>query len=250
MTIELIDCFAGCGGVKTGEEEYALPDVLAENMKRIDIAKALVRIEPTDLDIGISLSVQQLHKMCSEHESFIPCPVVAPAVCDDIPSEKEQIENAIEKGAASVCIRPTQFSWRLEEWCSGLLFEELEKRRMPVILKKTEIDYPHIVSLAERYKNLPFIMIEVGYRDQRTIIPLLKKFPNIYVSLGWAYSPYRGIEQITEKVGAKQILFGTGWPKTEPMMAVTYLMYSKISDKEKELIGSGNIKRLIGGIEK
>ena len=59
-----------------------------------------------------------------------------------------------------------------------------------------------------------------------------------------------GIEQIIERVGPTRLLFGTGFPSAEQTAAVTYLTYANISEEKKTLIGSANMDRLIGAIQK
>ena len=100
------------------------------------------------------------------------------------------------------------------------------------------------------YPEIPFMVGGVGYRTQRTVVPLLENFINVYLSIGNPYAVHRVIENMVGKFGAERFLFGTGFPDADPMPAVTMLMYAEISDEEKALIGSGNLERLIGGIEK
>ena len=49
-------------------------------------------------------------------------------------------------------------------------------------------------------------------------------------------------------VGADRLLFGTGFPDAEGMMAITQLMYADLADEQKRLIGAGNLERLIGEV--
>jgi predicted TIM-barrel fold metal-dependent hydrolase len=55
---------------------------------------------------------------------------------------------------------------------------------------------------------------------------------------------------MTEQVGAERLLFGTGFPSSDMMPAITMLTYAEISDSDRRLIASGNLDRLIGGIRK
>jgi predicted TIM-barrel fold metal-dependent hydrolase len=49
-------------------------------------------------------------------------------------------------------------------------------------------------------------------------------------------------------VGPDRVLFGTGYPETEPMAAVTQLMYADITESDRAAIGAGNLHRLLGGV--
>ena len=84
----------------------------------------------------------------------------------------------------------------------------------------------------------------------RMLLPLMKTFANVYLAIGSDYTAHRGIEQFVATVGAKRLLFGTGFPEAESMSAVTQLMYAEISAEQKRLIGAGNLKRLISEIKR
>ena len=88
----------------------------------------------------------------------------------------------------------------------------------------------------------------MGYRSQRILLPLLTSFPNVQLSTGSNYCVHRGIEQLVGSVGPQRLLFGSGFPEVDPMMAISQLVYADISDEARRLIGSGNLERLIGGI--
>ena len=107
-----------------------------------------------------------------------------------------------------------------------------------------------LAELAGRFERLQIIYADVDYRTQRVLLPLLKRFPNVHFSIGLNYRVFGGIQQICEQVGAEQLLFGSGLPAADPMAAVTQLMYADISDEQKQQIGSGNMQRLMEGIQR
>jgi predicted TIM-barrel fold metal-dependent hydrolase len=81
-------------------------------------------------------------------------------------------------------------------------------------------------------------------------MPLLQQLPNVSLSTGSNYTFHKGIESMVSRLGAERLLFGTGMPVAEPMMAVTHLLYAQISDDDKRRIGSENLRGLIGGIQR
>ena len=94
------------------------------------------------------------------------------------------------------------------------------------------------------------LLLETGYRQYRSLAPLLAAFPHTYLVLGGGYAVHGGLEHLAATVGAERVLFGTGFPGTEPMTTVTYVMYSGLSDEQRQLVGAGNIDRLMGGIQR
>ena len=58
-----------------------------------------------------------------------------------------------------------------------------------------------------------------------------------------------GIEDVCAKFGAERILFGSSLPYGAGSAAVSMITYANISEEEKELIASGNLERLLGGVK-
>jgi len=249
MTVSLFDVQTGFGGGKPGvREEVNAEDWLAE-MARLSIDRALVRTLPAELDSDIPVSNEMLFRTCSTHKELVPCPVLVPGVGRDFPPAPEQVAAVIEKGGVAGCLRPKEDYWLAAEWASGDLFRALSDRSLPAYCVESEFGLESIAELAGNHSELPFILAETGYRSQRTLLSLLQTFGNIYLSIGNRYTVSGGIAQIVEIVGAQQLLFGTGFPDSDPMPAITMLMYAEISNEEKVLIGSQNMERLIEGVK-
>jgi hypothetical protein len=223
---------------------------LLGHMERLSISRALVRTDFEEMDGNVPLSNRMLYETCATHRSLVPCPSVLPAACGDVPSEQEQIDELIRNGGCAATARPNRDSWSIAEWCSGKLFSILEERRVPMLCRQANFEFEAIADLAKRYPALPIVLFQVGYRHQRVLVPLMKAFSNVYLAIGSPYSVHRGVESMTEQVGAERLLFGTGFPSSDMMPAITMLTYAEISDSDRRLIASGNLDRLIGGIRK
>lgn len=245
MQIELFDVQAGILGTPVGSRDIKKVTDLAEMMERFKISRALVRTASIDLEHDILYANEKLYNACKAYPNLVPCPFVAPNSGKDLPDETEQIRIAWENGARVVQICPKAHLWLLADWNSQALFESLIAQQMPVYLAASMVDYAEIAKLAEKYSELSFILAEVGYREQRILLPLLNKFKNIFLSLGNRYTLHGGIEQLVREVGAGRLLFGTGYPGSEPMAAIMQLLYADISDRDKNEIGAINLGRLI-----
>ena len=64
MDTPLFDVQAGFGGLKPGSRDVYSAAALLADMDRLQIAKALVRIAPEDLDKDVELSNQMLYDAC------------------------------------------------------------------------------------------------------------------------------------------------------------------------------------------
>lgn len=248
--IELFDAQAGFGGARPGQPWIPTVEELLGHMERLSVSRALVRTDFEEMDRNVPLSNQILYETCATHESLMACPTLLPVGCGDVPPEQEQIDGLIENGGCAATLRPNRDSWSTAEWCSGKLFSMLEERGVPILCRQSNFGFEAIADLAERYPGLPIALFQVGYRFQRVLVPLMKAFSNVYLGIGSPYSVHRGVESMAEQVGSERLLFGSGFPYSDIMPTITMLTYAQISDSDKQLIGSGNLDRLIGGIRK
>jgi uncharacterized protein len=250
MTTPLFDVQCGFGSVAPGSRDLLPAPALLAEMDRLGVARALVRMAPAALEIDIPLSNARLYADCAANPRLVPCPIVVPNGARDGNDETEQVDEAIRRGARAVVIRPRMDYWSVAPWCSGRLFEVLEERRLPVICLVADVSYDDVAALAGRYPNLPLIITAADYRSQRILLPLLEAFRSVSLSLGSNYVQQGGIEQCVATVGAQRLLFGTGFPEVDMTGAISYLSYSEIAAEEKQMIGAGNLDRLVQGVQR
>lgn len=250
MTIPLFDVQCGFGSAAPGSREILSAAELLAEMDGVSIERALTRVQPVALEIDIPWSNDHLYAACDGQARFTPCPIVAPNGARDIGSESAQVESAIRRGAGAVTIRPRMDYWSTAPWCSERLFRALETRRMPVLCSLNEVTVDEVAALAGQYAGLPLVLLNVDYRAQRIVLPLLEAFPTVYLSIGTNYIVHRGIEQCVSVVGARRLLFGTGFPDVDVTGHVSQLMYAEIDDDEKRMIGARNLDRLIQGVQR
>jgi predicted TIM-barrel fold metal-dependent hydrolase len=250
MACQLFDAQSGFGGASAGQTEIPSATELLSEMDRLKIVRALVRLVPETMDHDAVRSNEVLLAACRENSRLAPCPVVLPSGGGDLPEEAEQVAALVRRGAATVTIQPSRHHWSLAEWSSGKLFQALAARRLPVFCLERLVALEALAELAARHPQLPFILAETNYRQQRNLLALLSAFKNIHLSLGSNYTVHRGLEQLVRVVGPEQLLFGTGFPESEAAPAVTQFAYAEISAEQRTMIASGNLERLIGRIQR
>jgi predicted TIM-barrel fold metal-dependent hydrolase len=234
-------------GCAPGQAAITAEDLRAE-MRRLDIARALACITPENMEFDVPFANDMLYQACRDDPALVPCPIIMPNSGYDYQPEEAQVEEAMRQGAGAMWIRPQADYWTLAEWVCDRLFNALEAHRMPVLCLERLVPLEQVAELAQRYPRLPLIVAESNYRQQRILLPLLETFSNVYLSLGNNYIVYKGIEQFVERGMTERLLFGTGFPVSDPMNAVTQLMYAEISEEQRQLIGAGNMERLMGGM--
>jgi Amidohydrolase len=245
--IKLFDAQAGFGGGRRGQPWVPTAEELLGIMERLSVGRALVRTEFDEMDGAPIYSNQLLYETCARHKSLVPCPTALPSGHGDVPSEQEQVDELLARGAGAATLRPDRDGWSTAEWCAGKLLCLLEERRIPVLCRHSELGVDAVASLAGRHPQLPIVMFQLGYRTQRMVVPLMEAFPNVYLAVGSPWSVHLGLESMCARIGAERLLFGSGFPYAEPMATVTMLTYSELDEAGKQLIGSGNLDRLIGG---
>jgi len=248
MTVRLIDVQAGFGGAAPGRRETVSAGELAASLGALRIERALARIEPETLETDVELSNRKLADAAAAHRELIPCPVIVPATGGDLPPEPEQVDAFVRQGAWAATIRPAADGWVIADWLSDPLFRAMEARALPLLCLEPLVPLDKVAEIAGRFPRLPLILAKVGYRAQRILLPLLERFPNIRLSTGNNNTAHFGIEQVVERVGPERLLFGTGFPVSEPMAAVTQLAYALVPDEARAMIGALNLERLAEGI--
>lgn len=248
--LRLIDAQCGFGGAVPGQAKITTAAELVAEMDRLTIAQALVRITPEALDSDPWRSNERLYAACAEHPGrLLPCPVMMPNGARDAGPEEEQLDAHLRRGARAVCLRPQPDSWILAPWASGPLFAALAARLVPAIcLAQNGFSLEAVAELAGRHPDLPVVFSVDSYRTLRTLLPLLRTFPNAQLLIGPLYTYHAGLEQLVVEVGPERLLFGSGFPVAEAMAAVTQLTYADLPAAARRRIGAENLERLLRGV--
>lgn len=248
MTLRLIDVQAGFGGATPGQRDSFDAPALAAALAQVRIERALTRLTPEQFETDVERSNDRLFAAAAAHPPFIPCPVIVPATAGDLPSEPDQADAFIRRGARAVTIRPAADAWIVADWLSDPLFRALEERRLPLFVLESLVPAEKVAAIAGRFPALPVILAGVGYRSQRILMPLLDRFPNVRLSTGSNFCVHAGIDQAVSRFGPGRLLFGTGLPAAEPMAAIAQLAYAEIPDEARARIGALNFESLAEAI--
>ncbi len=102
--------------------------------------------------------------------------------------------------------------------------------------------------MVKAHPNLPFVMAHPGEKKRfMAALDVMKQCDNFYLDLsGGNIFRYGMLAEGVRTVGAERFLFGTDYPICTPPAYVSAVEYEPITDADKELIFSGNAKRLLG----
>jgi hypothetical protein len=142
-----------------------------------------------------------------------------------------------------------QSNFSLARWCVGDLLDYLQQLEVVSLIASADIGWDDVVALLENFPRLPLVVLETGYRADRYLFPLLKRFPTLHFDSS-TYLAHRQLEAFVESHGPDRILFGTRLPLYTPAASLGVLASSRISDAERLAIAGGNLRRLLGASQK
>ncbi len=126
------------------------------------------------------------------------------------------------------------------------ILDEIEKYGMVVSLHT--INLQQMSKMAEAHRNVNFVFAHPGEKASVSEhIEIMKRLDNVYLDLsGTGLFRYGLVRYLVDSVGVERILFGTDYPICNLPMYIGAVLGEKLSDRERELIFSGNAKRLLG----
>jgi len=138
----------------------------------------------------------------------------------------------------------TQHNFSLAGWSAGGMFDYLQQHSVVTLITLADIGWPSLTSLLENFPRLPLVLLETGYRADRYLFPLLKRFPLLHFDSA-TYLAHRQLEAFVESLGAERLLFGTRLPLYTPASSLGVLSSARISDAARLAVAGGNLRRLL-----
>ncbi len=102
-------------------------------------------------------------------------------------------------------------------------------------------------ALCAAFPKMNFIVAHPGEHDSfMQNLSRMERYPNAYLDIsGTGLFRYGMLRCGVDRVGAERFLFGTDYPICNPAMQVAGVEYERLTDAQRELIFSGNFKRLL-----
>lgn len=184
---------------------------------------------------------------------LLPVWTALPHHTGEFPPPDEFVEEAASSGVRLARMFPSSelsgHRFALRSWVTGDLLSALEKARMPLLLdftifRRGEPPWDDIAGVCADHPRLPVILVEVQGRNNRTLYPLLERFPELRVQTG-GFNVHAGLEDVCARFGAERLVFGSNHPFSSLGAARLHLERALISDGERRLIASGNLRSLL-----
>lgn len=180
------------------------------------------------------------------------CWVILPPHTGEMPAPCELVDEVKAHDVCAVRIFPRRIG-PLREFTFGELLEALAQCQIPLIVDYElghwgshlgEIDWVGLRWALDSYPNVPFILPRIGQGVDRLLLPLMERYPNLYIEISY-YLGHSGLKRLINVIGPEHLLFGTGMPIYAPGPAITLVAYSGLDEEAKRLIGAENLRRLL-----
>lgn len=166
-----------------------------------------------------------------------------------IPGEGTPLERLKKLRPSAVRIFPGEQLYPFDAFYVEEILDVCQQLHLPLI-----VDCPYdnfflsrLPDVCKAYPDVPIILIRFMYNRSRIYMPILRKLPNVYLDMS-IHIDMGGMEEVVERFGSTNLLFGSGLPTYEPSGALGLLIYAQISDADRANIASSNFLRLEGGI--
>ncbi len=188
-----------------------------------------------------------------ERRRLHPVGVVLPPHTGELPEPETLVRELLAGGTRMARIFPSAdmggHRFSLAPWCSGELLTALERARMPLavdftLFRRGEPPWREVYDLAESHPDLPVILMDIQGRNNRTLYPLLKRFPNLLVQTA-GFNVHHGLEDLCERFGAHRAVFGSGYPVQSLGGARLQLDRADLPEADRALIAGGTLTGLL-----
>lgn len=242
--MRVVDIGAMIGPWPLQKLEFETAAGLVEKMDHYGIDEAYAyssyaaRVSPLD---GNYMLMEQLQ---GYEDRIHPCWVVVPTW--DLETGGSLEEELKKYRVRLVRLLPSDHSFSPEPWVCGDLYEMLQRNGIPVLLNQTDVTAGQIHAICSAYPDLPVILTQCEYTQNRNIYKLLELHPNFYLEIA-TYYIYDGLEDVARKFGAERMIFGSRMPFQEGAAALGMTLLADLTQEEKALILAGNADRLVKG---
>ena len=130
-------------------------------------------------------------------------------------------------------------------WCSGELMEYLQDAGVLAVISRPEIEWDALASLLQNFPRLKLLLLDIGYRSDRYLFPLLQQHSQLYFDTSM-YFGHRQLESFLETHGPDRIVFGSRLPLYTPGAALMVLGTARIGDEVRLKVAGETLRRILG----
>lgn len=250
--MKFFDCNASFGTPMVPPIRYAeTAQELLKEMDHYGIAEALVyHVRQCDDSpaVGNSILLDEVEGIDRLHGTL----AILPTQTGELGTIESIIGLMRMKNIRALRAFPAEHKYSMSRTALGDFYDIMTERKIPLIVNIGESSGVSGWHLIERIlsdvPDLTLIVTEQGcWGQDRLFRPLIERYPNLYLDIS-RYELDGGIRDFVGKYGADRLLFGTAFPAWNPGGPVLMLTQADIANKEREMIASGNLERILGRV--
>lgn len=238
-----VNCMVGKSGTPRPDWPASATETV-EALTRVGIDRALVgdytseQYDPVD-------GAAYLEREVRRHPEVLEgCPAAVPHWAGDAAEPKALLDDYLARGWRAFRIYPKTHYFLFHPLVVGPLLEEAQARRFTVLINRSEFGWPELIDVLDSFSRLKVVVRGEGYRDIRTIIPMLERFGELRFDTSWMQQ-FMLYETMVGRLGSRPLVFGSRFPMFEPGAALTPILRADIPDDDRERILGGNLTEML-----
>ncbi len=221
---------------------------LIEDGQKCGVTKYVVHSVATTAHQVRSIN-EFIKREMDEHQEFIGFMTLHPDL--SLEEIKEEIDWCVKNGFKGVKLHPDFQKFYVDEERAENIFKSVgDKLCILIHMGDDRYDFSkpeRLVKMAKKYPNVNFIGAHFGGYRCWDDAPLYKGLENVYFDTSSSLpfiTPEKACELI-RLLGVERFLFGTDFPMWDTANEMERFNKIKLSETERKLILSGNIKKLL-----
>ncbi len=181
----------------------------------------------------------------------------------------EHLENYIKLGAKGIKLHPMAQGFDVRDERLDSLLKTCNEKHFTILIHCGRVsnarlnefsDFECILPVIQKYPELPIILAHMADGNVERCLEVSKKYNNVYFDTSIVITGYPEIMDVNEpswpddkevisiinEIGAEKVVFGSDFPWGSPIHDLVRIMNFNLDNSQKELIFSGNAKRLFG----
>lgn len=219
---------------------------LLRQMERFRISEALVchthswQSDPVEGNITLAACI-------ADYPRLRPVLVLTPLLDQEFGGTAALARLVREHRFAAIRLFPKDQHFTLLPFNVGKIFDFAQQMGLPVMVDSEQLDgqYGALYDLLRLFPKVPVILINPHYRTFRVLYDLFAQCPNLYGDMT-TFKGFDAVEHFVSQFGSERLLFATNMPFVEGSLNVGRLLYSDISDMDRENLAFRNAQRLFG----
>ncbi len=247
LVLDLFDanCALGMVSRPSPAGAFLTADSLIEHQAGFGISRALV-YHSLALEEHATVGNELLIDAVKDFNELIPSWIALPHHTGEFPKPEAFVADLRAAHVPAVRIMPDQHNYLVDDWMMDDLFAALAGNT-PLfwhIEKLDTLTARDLYRVSGDHPSLQIVVCDVDKSINRTITPLMRARPNLWIETG-GYRTHRGIEFLSTAVGSDHLVFGSKLPWQAVGPPHAELVYADIDTNTRQAIATENLNRLL-----